>query len=67
MRALSVYSAIRNDADLAETTNDLFEIVQSGEVKIPVNQTYALSDVVRAHRDLASRETTGTTVLLPNG
>ena len=58
---------ISNDADLAETTNDLFEIVQSGKVKIPVNQTYALSDVIRAHRDLEARKTTGTTVLLPNG
>ncbi len=56
---------ISNDADLAETTNDLFEIVQSGKVKIPVNQTYALSDVIQAHRDLEARKTTGTTVLLP--
>ena len=56
---------ISNDADLAETTNDLFEIVQSGKVKIPVNQTYALSDVIQAHRDLEARKTTGTTVLMP--
>ena len=56
---------ISNDADLAETTNDLFEIVQSGKVKIPVNQTYALSDVIQAHRDLEARKTTGTTVLIP--
>ena len=56
---------ISNDADLKETTNDLFEIVQSGKVKIPVNQTYALSDVVQAHRDLEARKTTGTTVFIP--
>ena len=56
---------ISNDADLAETTNDLFEIVQSGKVKIPVNQTYTLSDVIQAHRDLEARKTTGTTVLIP--
>ena len=56
---------IASDADLAETTNDLIEIVQSGKVKIPVNQTYALPDVIQAHRDLAQRKTTGTTVLLP--
>ena len=56
---------IASDADLAETTNDLIDIVQSGKVKIPINQRYALADVVQAHRDLASRKTTGTTVLIP--
>jgi NADPH2:quinone reductase len=56
---------ISNDADLAETTNDLFDMVQSGKVKIPINQTYPLSDAVQAHRDLEARKTTGTTVLLP--
>ena len=57
---------IATEAELAETTNDLFDMVQSGKVKIPVNQTYALSEVVQAHRDLEARKTTGTTVLLPN-
>ena len=56
---------IATEAELAETMNDLFEMVQSGKVKIPVNQTYALSDVVQAHRDLEARKTTGTTILLP--
>ena len=56
---------IASGVDLAETTNDLIEIVQSGKVKIPVNQTYALADVAQAHKDLAARKTTGTTVLIP--
>lgn len=56
---------IANEADMAETTNDLFDMVQSGKVKIPINQTYPLSDVVQAHRDLAARKTTGTTVFVP--
>ena len=56
---------ILNDADLAETTNDLIEIVQSCKVKIPVNQTYALANVPQAHKDLEARRTTGTTVLIP--
>ena len=42
-----------------------FFCVASGKVKIPVNQRYALADVVQAHRDLEGRRTTGTTVLLP--
>jgi NADPH2:quinone reductase len=56
---------ISTKADFSETTSDLIDMVQSGKVKIPVNQTYALSDVVQAHRDLEARKTTGTTVLIP--
>ena len=40
-------------------------MVTSGKVKIPVNQTYALKDSQKAHRDLESRGTTGSTILLP--
>ena len=36
-----------------------------GKVKIPINQRYALVDVAKAHRDLESRATTGTTILIP--
>jgi NADPH:quinone reductase len=60
---LMTYTA--SDADLKETAEDLVAMVESGKVKIPVNQRYALADVVQAHRDLESRKTTGTTILLP--
>ena len=53
------------DAELSETAGDLIDIVQSGKIKIPVNQRYTLADAVQAHRDLEQRKTTGTTVLLP--
>jgi NADPH2:quinone reductase len=53
------------DEDLRETAADLIDMVASGKVKIPVNQRYALSDAVQAHRDLEARRTMGTTVLLP--
>mgnify|MGYP001336769578 CR=1 FL=1 len=56
---------ISTSADFFETTSDLIDMVQSGKVNIPVNQTYPLSDAVQAHRDLESRKTTGTTVLIP--
>lgn len=52
-------------ADLVATANDLFEAVLTGAVKIPINQTYALKDAQKAHRDLESRGTTGSTLLLP--
>jgi NADPH:quinone reductase len=58
-------SYIGTAAEMQETAGDLIDVVQSGKVKIPVNQRYALADVVQAHRDLEQRKTTGTTVLLP--
>lgn len=45
--------------------DDLFDMVGSGKVKIPVEQRYALKDVAQAHRDLEARKTTGASVLLP--
>ena len=61
----TLMSYTASDEDLAETAGDLVNMVASGKVKIPVNQRYALADVVQAHRDLESRRTTGTTILLP--
>lgn len=58
-------SYIGTEAEMQETADDLIDVVRSGKVKIPVNQRYALADVVQAHRDLAARKTTGTTVLIP--
>ncbi len=51
--------------DLVRGSNELFDVVKKGIVKIEVNQTYALKDAAQAHRDLESRKTTGSTVLLP--
>jgi NADPH2:quinone reductase len=45
--------------------DDLFAVVQSGAVKIPVTQRYPLAEVARAHRELEGRGTTGCSVLLP--
>jgi NADPH:quinone reductase len=61
----TLMSYTATDADLKETADDLVEMVKSGKVKIPVNQRYALADAAQAHRDLESRQTTGTTVLIP--
>ncbi|MGE0672986.1 MAG: quinone oxidoreductase [Methylibium sp.] len=45
--------------------DDLFAVVGSGAVKIPVERRYALADAAQAHRDLEARLTTGCSVLLP--
>jgi len=61
--SLMVYTARREDLEAG--AKELFDMVKSGKVKIEVNQTYALKDAAQAHRDLESRKTTGSTVLLP--
>lgn len=43
----------------------LFDKVKSGKVKIEIDQRYALQDAAQSHRDLESRKTTGSTILLP--
>src|SRR5581483_5584817 len=51
--------------DLLACANDLFDVVKSGAVKIPVNQQYPLKEAARAHRELEGRATTGTSILIP--
>jgi len=59
---LNTYGAKREN--LVAMAKELFEVVQSGAVKIEVHQTYPLKDAAKAHADLAARKTTGSTVLL---
>ncbi|MGE0719061.1 MAG: quinone oxidoreductase [Alphaproteobacteria bacterium] len=60
---LNTYAAKRSD--LEATAKDLFDVVQSGAVKIEIAQRYPLKDAAQAHRDLESRKTTGSTLLMP--
>jgi NADPH2:quinone reductase len=60
---LNNYAAKRED--LLAMAKDLFEVVTSGKVKIPVNQKYPLKDAVKAHKDLEGRQTTGSSILVP--
>ncbi len=60
---LATYTAKREDLDAA--AKELFDIVNSGKVKIEVRQTYPLAEAAQAHRDLEARKTVGSTVLLP--
>jgi NADPH2:quinone reductase len=60
---MNTYVAKRED--LMAIAGDLFGIVASGKVKIPINQRYPLKDAAKAHRDLEGRATTGASILLP--
>lgn len=60
---LMTYTATRED--LVACADELFDVVTQGAVNIEVNQTFALSEAQAAHRALESRQTTGSTVLMP--
>lgn len=61
--SLHTYTAKRED--LEKMARELFRVVASGAVKIPLHRTMPLEEVVNAHRALEGRETTGATVLIP--
>ena len=60
---LATYIASR--ADLLERAASLFGVVKAGKVKIETTGRYKLAEAQRAHRDLESRKTTGSIILLP--
>jgi NADPH2:quinone reductase len=60
---LMTYTARRDD--LLASSAELFEVVQSGAVRIEVRQSYPLREAGQAHKDLEARKTTGSTVLIP--
>ncbi len=45
--------------------DDLFAVVQSGTVKIRIDQRWPLAEVAQAHTALESRQTTGCSILVP--
>lgn len=60
---LFTYTARRED--LEAMAQDLFGVIASGAVKIPVHHRWPLANAADAHRALESRQTTGAVVLLP--
>jgi NADPH2:quinone reductase len=61
----TLFSYIRTPQELQATADDLFKVLESGAVKVHINQRFKLADAADAHRALHSRETTGATILLP--
>ncbi|HEX3477031.1 MAG TPA: quinone oxidoreductase [Kofleriaceae bacterium] len=60
---LGTHLATREAAQ--QMADELFEMVASGKVKIPVERRYPLAEAAQAHRDLEGRGTTGVGVLVP--
>lgn len=61
--SLAAYSA--KHSDLESMSQELFDIVLSGAVRIDINRRYQLRDAAQAHHDLEARKTTGSSILLP--
>lgn len=59
----TLFTHIADHASCQEMASNLFAKVQSGDVKIRIDQRFALDDVAEAHRVLEARQTTGSTVL----
>jgi NADPH2:quinone reductase len=57
------YTAQR--ADLLANAREVFRMVASGTVRIQAPKAYKLENAAAAHRDLESRKTTGSLILVP--
>lgn len=56
---------IKDRADLEHAASEVFRLVSEGVLSVNIDQRYALSDVVQAHKDLAAGVTTGSTIIVP--
>ena len=61
----TLFSHITSRERTQAMADDLFAVVQSGQVKIRIDQRFPLTEVQAAHTSLEARATTGCTVLLP--
>ena len=52
-------------ARLEASSEELFDLMLKGRIKVDIEQRYPLADAARAHADLAARKTVGSTVLVP--
>jgi NADPH2:quinone reductase len=60
--ALADYITPRSE--LEALSGELFDHVAGGRIKIEINQKYALQEAVRAHHDLESRKTIGSSIFV---
>ncbi len=58
----TLFSHLSSRESAQAMMDDLSAVVSSGQVKIAIDQRYALEDVQQAHRDLEARKTTGCTI-----
>jgi len=59
----TLFNYIATREQLEQSAGELFDVVESGKVKIEVKQRFPLSDAAEAHRELEARKTSGSTIL----
>jgi NADPH2:quinone reductase len=59
----TLYHYVATCEQLEHSAAELFQVVESGKVKIEVKQRFALKDSAEAHRQLEARKTIGSTIL----
>jgi NADPH:quinone reductase len=52
-------------AEMDARANELFAMMKSGVVKVPIHKRYRLADAGQAHADLEGRRTSGASLLIP--
>ena len=60
---LDTYTSTRTE--LLAMADDLFSLVIAGKIKVEPSRIFALKDAAEAHRELESRRTTGSIILVP--
>ena len=65
MTRATLFTHIATRAATQAMADDLVAVVAGGQVKIRIDQRYALADIAQAHRDLEARKNTGSSVLTP--
>ncbi len=61
----TLFNYIVTRAELEAGARELFQAVRSKKVRVLIGQRYRLAQAADAHRDLESRSTTGSSVLIP--
>jgi len=61
--SLQHYVATREE--LEQRSDDLFQMIGRGDLKLRIHRTYSLAEAEQAHRDLEGRKTTGKLLLIP--
>ena len=59
----TLFTHIATRETTQEMADDLFAMVASGKITIPIDQRFALADIAQAHCSLEARKTTGCTIL----
>lgn len=62
----TLFHYVATTSELRTAAADLFDVIRDGRVQVHIGARYPLADVRWAHEALEARQTTGSTVLIPD-